>query len=62
MVSYFIPMQTKPASQQAVKLSISLPREVAAWMRRAVAKKPGYTISAMIRDLALPEYEKRHAK
>ena len=55
-------MKAKHPSNRADKISISLPKDLTAWMRRHVAKRPGYTISALIRDALIPQYNARHAK
>lgn len=46
---------------KVTKLSISIPAEMATWLRRASAKK-NETISRMIREALTPAFESRRAK
>jgi hypothetical protein len=54
-------MRSKPASEQAVKLSVSLPPEYVAWMKRG-AKKQRVSLSFFLRQAITPAFDGRHAK
>jgi hypothetical protein len=47
--------------QNVRKLSVSLGNEMVAWLKRSAAKKHS-TVSQVIREHLLPQFEKRHAK
>ena len=43
------------------KLSVSIGRDITAWLRRSAAKRRT-SVSYIIREALLPAYERRHAK
>ena len=53
------PMKRK--SQLREKVSISLPTEMAAWLRRA-SEKRYVSVSHMVKEALMPAFERRHAK
>jgi hypothetical protein len=54
-------MKQKPDSERVDKLSVSLGKDMSAWLRRMASKKRS-NVSQVIRELLIPAFDARHAK
>ena len=48
-------------TKRSDKLSISMDKDLVAWLRRAAAKRRS-SVSQVIEECVLPRFERRHAK
>ena len=54
-------MQKKPSALKVDRISLSMPKDISAWLRRAAAKRRT-SISQIVKDALLPQFDARHAK